>query len=77
LDVFVPQLNLALEYHGKQHDQPIDFFGGEEGFEQRQKLDRRKRRLCKRNGIVLLEIREGYDPEELINHIGLSMKTDT
>lgn len=51
LDIFFPSLRVAIEYQGVQHDRPVDFFGGEPAFEKRKKLDRRKRRLCKKNNI--------------------------
>ena len=55
LDIFVPSLNLAIEYNGRQHYEPIKFFGGSEGFKHRKKLDERKRRLCANNEIILIE----------------------
>ncbi len=69
LDVFVPSLKIALEYQGEQHDTPIDFFGGQEVFAIRKKLDARKRRACKKNGVTLIEVRPGYNLQELIERI--------
>ena len=59
LDVFVPSKKLAFEYQGKQHFEPIDFFGGEEAFEYTQKRDQRKRLKCLSNKVTLVEWR--YD----------------
>jgi|CXWL01.1.fsa_nt_gi hypothetical protein len=64
LDIYVPSLKLAIEYQGLQHYQPLDFFGGEEAFKQREMLDKRKKRKCRLNRIVLIEWR--FD--EPINH---------
>ncbi len=50
------QLICLIEYHGKQHYEPIDFFGGEENFKVRQKLDNIKENYCKRNNIPLIII---------------------
>ena len=54
LDFYLPDYNVAIECQGGQHFEPIDFFGGEEGFKTRQELDLRKHNLCKENGIRLL-----------------------
>ena len=31
LDIYLPDLKLAIEHQGEQHYQPITVFGGEEG----------------------------------------------
>ena len=31
-DIFISSLNIAIEYQGKQHFEPVEFFGGEEGY---------------------------------------------
>lgn len=51
--------HILLEYQGKQHYQPIDYFGGKESFARQQKHDRMKRAWAKQNGYLLIEIR--YD----------------
>jgi hypothetical protein len=65
LDIYIPDLSLAIEYQGCQHDQPVSYFGGEIAFSQVQKRDRRKARLCKRDLVLLLYAREGYAFEEI------------
>lgn len=69
LDVFVLDFSVAIEYQGVQHDRPIDFFGGKEGFEALRKRDARKRRLCKAHGVRLLYVREGYELSKLLDEI--------
>lgn len=54
LDVYIPSINTAIEYQGIQHYQPVDLFGGEEGYEQRKTLDAKKKRLCNKAGIQLI-----------------------
>lgn len=54
IDVFIPQLNLAFEYQGRQHYEPIDFFGGEEAFKKTIERDLRKQHLCEENGVRLI-----------------------
>lgn len=53
-DVFIPSKGIAFEYQGKQHFEPIDFFGGQEAFEQTMKRDKLKVQKCKSNGIFLI-----------------------
>lgn len=64
-DIFLPTLNLAIEYQGKQHYEPIPFFGGNEKFQQQQERDNRKRQFCKDNNIFLLEISYTLKKEEI------------
>lgn len=57
LDIFIPSLNVGIEYQGAQHYRAVELFGGEDGLRERKKLDIRKKRLCKENGIKLVEIK--------------------
>jgi hypothetical protein len=67
LDVYIPHLQFAIEYQGKQHYEPIEFFGGEDAFRQIQVRDRIKAKLCKDNNIKLLCIRyDDENPEQTI-----------
>lgn len=59
IDIHVPELNLAIEYQGQQHYEPIALFGGQEGFELTRSRDEKKRALLARHGVRLLEWR--YD----------------
>ena len=62
LDVYVPELSLAVEYQGQQHYKPVEIFGGREGFEKTELRDTIKVKLCQQNEVNLLCIR--YDDEE-------------
>ncbi len=55
-DVFIVDLNIAIEYQGKQHFEPVEFFGGKEGFEQTIKRDRIKQEISKQNNVKLIYI---------------------
>lgn len=68
-DVWFPDWNIAIEYHGEQHFRPIEFFGGAEAFEKNVERDTRKLNLTKRHGVKLLILREGYDLEDVISKI--------
>lgn len=59
LDVYIPSEKIAFEYQGKQHYEAVSFFGGEEQLQNQQERDKRKRKLCKDNGVQLIEWR--YD----------------
>ena len=55
-DFYLPINNMLVEFQGKQHFEPIEYFGGQEYFEIQQEHDRRKRQYAKDNKIELLEI---------------------
>ena len=57
LDIYFPELALAIEHQGEQHYYPIEVFGGEQAFVKTQERDERKRALCRRNGVTVIEIR--------------------
>lgn len=65
IDIFIPQLSIGIEYQGIQHYEPIDFFGGEEGFLKRQELDNRKRELCLKNNVRLIEWNYNLEPTKI------------
>lgn len=55
-DFYIPELNTVIEYNGKQHYEPIEFFGGVENFLKAQHRDNLKKEYCKENEIYFLEI---------------------
>ena len=55
LDIYIPSLNIAIEYQGIQHYENVSFFGGEKEFIHRQELDEKKRKLCAENKVHLIE----------------------
>ena len=68
-DIWFPHWNIAVEYHGLQHFEPVDFFGGKEAFENNVERDKRKQALARRHGVKLFIITEEDDPESVINEI--------
>ena len=47
----------GLEYQGKQHYEPVKFFGGKSAYKKRLKLDSLKKMRCKRSNINLIEFK--------------------
>jgi hypothetical protein len=47
---------VCIEYDGIQHFEPVEFFGGEEGFKSLQERDDIKTNYCKENNIDLIRI---------------------
>ena len=57
LDIYIPDLALAIEHQGEQHYRPIVGFGGDEAFAKAKERDERKRTLCLENGVTMVEVR--------------------
>ena len=53
LDMFFESYNIAVEYHGKQHFEPVVMFGGELNFIDVRERDIRKYDLCVEHGVKL------------------------
>lgn len=53
-DFYLSEHNCCIEFNGKQHYEPIKYFGGEENFVIRQKHDEIKFDYCNRNNIKLI-----------------------
>lgn len=68
-DIWMPELNIAIEYHGKQHFEPVEFFGGEKAFIETLKRDKRKERLCIENNVDLILLTKGYNLSDVVNKI--------
>jgi hypothetical protein len=55
IDVWVPSLQLGIEYQGEQHYRSMNHWGGQEGLKRRLSNDQRKRILCAKLGYTLVE----------------------
>jgi hypothetical protein len=68
-DIWIPNWKIAVEYHGKQHFEPVDFFGGSDAFNKTVERDKRKADLAKRHSVKLFVVTEDDDCNDLVAQI--------
>jgi hypothetical protein len=73
-DVYMPELGIAIEYQGKQHSEPVEYFGGQEAFIKNIERDERKRNLCEINGLRLLYVYPDTDTTRFIAELKLIIR---
>ena len=73
-DFYLPEINLVIEYNGKQHYEHIDYYGNEDDFKIAQLRDRIKQEYCVKNNINYLVIRYDEDIEEVLIANNIIMK---
>jgi transcription elongation factor Elf1 len=76
-DFYLKKYNLLIEAQGKQHEKPIEYFGGNKKFRNQQEHDKRKNDYAKNNNINLLEIwyYDYYNVEEIIiNKLNINLE---
>lgn len=66
IDIFIKELNIAIEYNGKQHYEPVMYFGGKEGYLKIVQRDNIKKKKCNKNGCKLIEVRYDEDLYKLV-----------
>jgi hypothetical protein len=70
-DFYLPFFNTCIEYNGLQHYSPIEYFGGQEAFENQLKIDLIKKNYCKNNKIKLIVISYKEDIIKILKINGL------
>jgi len=55
-DFYLPDFNICIEYNGKQHYEPVDYFGGVETFNYILNNDKIKKLFCENSNIKYVEI---------------------
>jgi hypothetical protein len=65
-DFFLPTLNVCIEFDGKQHFEPLEFFGGEKTFKILKENDSIKNIYCEKNNISLIRIKYNEDIEQVL-----------
>jgi hypothetical protein len=68
-DIYFPHNNIAVEYQGKQHFEPVNYFGGDEAFKRNIERDERKKKLSENNNCDLFYVEPGYKITELVEKI--------
>jgi hypothetical protein len=68
-DIWFPDWNIAVEFHGEQHFQAVDFFGGAEAFAKNVERDLRKAALARRHGVKLLVVTKEDDTSAVVCQI--------
>jgi len=70
-DFFIPSKNMVIEYNGKQHYEPIDWFGGAETLSYIQRNDEIKKTFCEKNDIIYIEIsyKDSNKIEEILDEL--------
>lgn len=71
-DFYLPDLNMCIEFNGRQHYEIIKNWGGIEGFEDQQKKDKIKTEYCVKNNIKLITIK--HDEQILSKLLNLNFK---
>jgi hypothetical protein len=56
-DFYLPELNICIEFNGRQHYEPVEFFGGIDKFNQQIINDKIKKEYCYNNNIPLIIIK--------------------
>ena len=75
-DIWMPQWRVAVEFHGLQHFEAIEFFGGEEAFKRNIERDQRKIALSNENGVHLFVVTHGYDLPGLLVAIAATRESN-
>jgi very-short-patch-repair endonuclease len=66
-DFYLKEMNMLIEYDGEQHYFSTEFWGGEQGLQERQMRDKIKTNFAKHNNMELLRIR--YDEINYVSEI--------
>ena len=66
-DFYLPKHNICIEFDGQQHFKPIEFFGGQDGFNLTKIRDNIKNQWCLENSVSLIRIK--YNQIEEISNI--------
>lgn len=66
-DFYLPEYNICIEYNGKQHYKPVDWFGGKKTYEYIINNDIIKYNFCQTNNIILIVIKYDENIQTTLN----------
>lgn len=62
-------IEILIEYQGQQHYSALDYFGGEDAYQQRLTNDAIKRQWAKEGGCILIEIPYTVPFDHMVGYI--------
>lgn len=68
-DFYLEDYNICIEFDGKQHFEPIEFFGGKKAYKKLKRNDNIKTKFCKENNITLIRLSDKKEIENEMNKI--------
>lgn len=74
IDIYLPELDIGVEYQGEQHTRGVDYFGGDEAFARTAKRDAAKVAKCRRAGVRLLFAFHNENLDEAAERIGAEIE---
>ena len=77
IDIFIEDLNIGIEYQGKQHYEAVSMFGGAKGLADTKARDKNKLDRCTTNGIKIVYVKydEKFDAKSIKEKIDEAIKT--
>ncbi|OIK04413.1 hypothetical protein [Bacillus sp. MUM 13] len=74
-DIFIEELNLVIEYQGRQHFSPISFMGGDEALERIKLRDKEKVEICHyyKLGLIYFDYKEELNEKSVKEKISLNL----
>ena len=73
-DFYFPKLQICIEFNGKQHYEPIDFFGGQQGFKSLVERDKIKLNYCLQHRLYMIYCKYNETEEEIETKILSAVK---
>lgn len=76
-DFYLPEYNMLIEYDGKQHFEPVEFFGGVTSYEEQVRKDKIKTEYARRERIKLVRIPYTVTGDSIAEVLNRSIKQES